>query len=125
MSYESKLARQSGKLLNPAKLCLFLSVGLHLLVLQFGLPSLNLDGDSSIREVSVIELSPEQQSRLPNVSPQLNTPNIPGFNNNLPPVDNSKPASPFAIPRSLIPGIGNPNNLPPVPIPPPPDFDLP
>ncbi|MGL5079806.1 MAG: energy transducer TonB, partial [Waterburya sp.] len=117
--------RQSGKLLNPAKLCLFLSVGLHLLVLKFGLPSLNLDDDSSIREVSVIELSPEQQSRLPNVSPQLNNPNIPGFNNNLPPSDNSQPASPFAIPRSLIPGIGNPNNLPPVPIPPPPEFDLP
>jgi outer membrane biosynthesis protein TonB len=125
MSYESKLARQSGKLLNPAKLCLLLSVGLHLLVLKFGLPSLNLDGDSSIREVSVIELSPEQQSRLPNASPQLSDPNIPGFNNNLPPADNSQPASPFAIPRSLIPGIGNPNNLPPVPIPPPPEFDLP
>lgn len=125
MYYESKLARQSGKLLNPAKLCLLLSVGLHLLVLKFGLPSLNLDGDSSIREVSVIELSPEQQSRLPNVSPQLSDPNISGFNNNLPPADNSQPASPFAIPRSLIPGIGNPNNLPPVPIPPPPQFDLP
>jgi outer membrane biosynthesis protein TonB len=125
MSYESKLDRQSGKLLNPAKLCLFLSVALHLLALKFGLPSLNLDDDSGAREVSVIELSPEQQSRLPNVSPQLKDPNIPGFNSNLPPVDNSKPASPFAIPRSLIPGIGNPNNLPPVPIPPPPQFDLP
>jgi hypothetical protein len=125
MSYESKLDRQSGKLLNPAKLCLLLSVALHLIALKFGLPGLNLGDDSSTREVSVIELSPEQQSRLPNVSPQLSNPNIPGFNNNLPPVDNSKPASPFAIPPSLIPGIGNPNNLPPVPIPPPPEFNLP
>ena len=76
MSYESKLARQSGKLLNPAKLCLFLSLGLHLLVLKFGLPNFNSDDDSSTREVSIIELSPEQQSRLPNVSPQLDNQNL-------------------------------------------------
>ena len=124
MSYESQLNYQSGKLINPAKLSLFISVALHLLVLKFGLPTLNFNNDSGQREVSVIELSPEQQSRLPDLYPQIENPNIPNISD-LPPVDNSNPAAPFAIPRSLIPGLGDPANLPPVAIPPPPNFNLP
>lgn len=123
MSYESKLNNQSGKLINPALLCLLLSVALHLLVLKFGLPTIRFNKDSGKREVSIIELNPEQQSRLPNLYPQLDLPNVP--DNNLPTADNSQPAAPFAIPPSLIPGIGDNSNLPPLTIPPPPQFDLP
>ncbi len=121
MSYESKLDRQSGKLINPAKLSLLLSVALHLLVLKFGLPSIDFNNDSGRREVSIIELNPEQQTRLPNVSPQLDTPNVPDLGDL--PFDDSEPAAPFAIPPSLIPGVGNPDNLSPLVIPPPPNFD--
>ncbi|WP_319420134.1 energy transducer TonB [Pleurocapsa sp. FMAR1] len=122
MVYESKLDNQFSKLINPAQLCLIISLALHLLVLKFGLPSLKFNNDSGERKVAVIELSPEQQARLPNLSPELNTPNTPNINN-LPPIDNSEPAAPFAIPRSLFPGLGDPSNLPPVAIPPPPNFD--
>ena len=124
MSYESKLGNQSGKLINPTQLWLLLSVALHLLVLKFGLPTIRFNNDSGKREVSIIELNPEQQSRLPNLYPQLETPNVPDINN-LPAEDNSPPAPPFAIPPSLIPGIGNNSDLAPLIIPPPPNFDLP
>ena len=70
MSYESQLDNQSGKLVNPAKLCMLLSIALHLLVLKFGLPTIRFNNDSGRREVSIIELNPEQQSRLPNLYPQ-------------------------------------------------------
>lgn len=124
MSYESKLDHQSGKLINPAQLSLLLSIVLHLLVLKFGLPTIEFNNDSGTREVSIIELNQEQQSRLPDLYPQLETPDIPDINN-LPPIDNSDPAAPFAIPRSLFPGIGDSAGLPPLDIPPPPNFNFP
>jgi outer membrane biosynthesis protein TonB len=124
MSYESKLNHQSGKLLSPAQLCLLLSVAFHLLVLKYGLPTIEFNNDSGRREVSLIELNPEQQSRLPDLSPQLDALDIPEVDN-LPSIDDSEPAAPFAIPPSLIPGIGDNANLPPLTIPPPPQFDLP
>ena len=123
MSYESKFERKSGKFITPAQLCLLASVALHLLVLRFGIPTIKFNNESGRREVSIIELNPEQRDRLPNLSPQLNTPDTPVPDiNDLPPVDTSEPAAPFAIPKDLIPGIGNPIDLPPVVIPPPPDF---
>ena len=121
MSYESKLDRQSAKFFNPAQLCLLVSVALHLLVLRYGLPTIRFNNDSGRREVSVIELNPEQQSRLPNLSPQLDGLNVPEVNQSS--VDNNAPAAPFAIPPSLIPGIGDFSSLPPLVIPPPPNFD--
>ncbi|HEY9770764.1 MAG TPA: hypothetical protein V6C71_20120 [Coleofasciculaceae cyanobacterium] len=123
MSYQSKLDHQSSKLVNPAQLCLLLSIALHLLVLKFGLPTIKFNNDSGKREVSVIELNREQQSRLPDLSPQLNDP-ARSDPNNLPGANSSDPAAPFAIPPNLIPGIGNSNNLPPLTIPPPPIFDF-
>ena len=123
MSYESKLDRKSGKFITPAQLCLLASVALHLLVLRFGIPTIKFNDESGRREVSIIELNPEQQDRLPNLSPQLNTPDTPVPDiSDLPPVDTSEPAAPFAIPKDLIPGIGNNSDLPPIVIPPPPDF---
>ena len=123
MSYQSKLDHQSSKLVNPAQLCLLLSIALHLLVLKFGLPTIKFNNDSGTREVSIIELNPEQQSRLPDLYPQLNDPAV-SDPNNLPGANSSDPAAPFAIPPNLIPGIGNSNNLPPLTIPPPPIFDF-
>ena len=124
MSYESKLDNHSGKFISPTQLCLLLSVGIHLLILKFGLPTIRFNNDSGRREVSIIELNPEQQSRLPDLYPQLDTPDIPNISN-LPEPDNSIPAAPFAIPPSLIPGIGDSSNLPALTIPPPPEFNLP
>ena len=124
MSYESKLDNHSGKFISPTQLCLLLSVALHLLVLRFGLPTIRSNNDSGRREVSIIELNPEQQSRLPDLSPQLDTPDIPNISN-LPEPDSSEPVAPFAIPPSLIPGVGDNSNLPALTIPPPPEFDLP
>ena len=123
MSYESKLNNHSGKFISPTQLCLLLSVALHLLVLRFGLPTIRSNNDSERREVSIIELNPEQQSRLPDLS-QLDTPDIPNAAN-LPEPDSSVPVAPFAIPPSLIPGIGDNSDLPALTIPPPPEFDLP
>lgn len=123
MSYESKLDSKSGKFINPAQLCLLLSISLHLIVLKFGIPTIRFNNDSGRREVSIIELNPEQQARLPDLYPQLNTPDVPVPDiDDLPPIDTGEPAAPFAIPRDLIPGIGNPGELPPIIIPPPPDF---
>ena len=124
MSYESKLDERSGILISPGQFCLLLSVALHLLVLRFGLPTIKFNNDSGRREVSTIELNPEQQARLPDLYPQLETPEVPDPSN-LPEPDLSEPAAPFAIPPSLIPGIGDSANLPPLTIPPPPQFDIP
>ena len=121
MSYESNLDRKSGKFITPAQLCLLASVALHLLVLKFGIPTIKFNNESGRREVSIIELNPEQQARLPNLSPQLNTPDVPVPDINNLPLD-GEPAAPFAIPRDLIPGIGNQSDLSPLVIPPPPDF---
>ncbi len=124
MSYESKLDNQSGKLVNPTQLCLLLSVVVHLLVLRFGLPTIRFNNNSGKREVSIIELNAEQQSRLPDLYPQLDTPNVPNLDS-LPDGEFGTPAPPFAIPPNLIPGITDPANLPPLIIPPPPQFNIP
>ena len=124
MSYESKLDNHSGKFISPTQLCLLLSVAIHLLVLRFGLPTIRFNNDSGRREVSIIELNPEQQSRLPDLYPQLDTSDIPNAAN-LPEPNSSFPVAPFAIPPSLIPGIGDNSNLPALTIPPPPEFNLP
>ena len=126
MSYESKLDNQSSKLINPAQLCLLLSVALHLLVLKFGLPTIRFNDDGGRREVSVIELNPEQQSRLPDRYSTPDTPDVP--NVDLPQTDLNDlndPVAPFAIPPNLLPEQVDPADLPPLIIPPPPNFNIP
>jgi outer membrane biosynthesis protein TonB len=110
MSYESKLDHQSDKLINPTQLCLLLSVALHLLLLKFGLPTLEFNNDDGKREVSIIELNAEQQSRLPDLEPQLETSDLAELAKNIPP--------------NLLPGNTDPANLPPLIIPPPPQFNF-
>jgi outer membrane biosynthesis protein TonB len=109
MSYESQLDNQSGKLINPTKLCLLLSVILHLLALKFGLPTFKFNNDDSKREVAIIELDAEQQARLPDLEPQLNLQDLA----NAP------------LPPNLLPGVADPSSLPPLIVPPPPSFDFP
>lgn len=120
MSYESELNNQPSKFIKPTQLAFILSIILHLLVYRFGLPTLNFKNDSGRRQVAVIELDSSQQSRLPNLYPELDIPQVP----NIPP-DDSLPAPPFALPPGLTPGINGIPNLPPVVIPPPPNFDIP
>ena len=122
MTYDSRFNHQPEKLINPAFLCLVLSIIVHVVALKFGLPNFKSEKEVGRRKVAVIELSPEQQSRLPKLSPQLQTPDVPS---DLPPIDNSEAAPSFAIPRSLIPGIGDPSQLPAINIPPPPNFNFP
>ncbi|NJO94695.1 MAG: hypothetical protein HC775_02130 [Hyellaceae cyanobacterium CSU_1_1] len=114
MSYESQLDHESGKLINPTQLCLLLSVVVHLLVLKFGLPTFKFNDDDGKREVSIIELNSEQQARLPDLEPQLKTPDLASLTNpaNLPP-------------NLLLPGNADPANLPPLIIPPPPQSNFP
>ncbi len=113
MSYESQLDHESGKLISPTQLCLLLSVVVHLLVLKFGLPTLKFNNDDGKREVSIIELNSEQQARLPDLEPQLKTPDLASLTN------------PANLPPNLLPGNADPANLPPLIIPPPPQSNFP
>ena len=126
MSYESKLDNQSSKLINPAQLSLLLSVVFHLLVLRFGLPTIRFDDDGGRREVSVIELNPEQQSRLPDryappEVPDVAVPDLPQTDLS----DLDEPVAPFAIPPNFLPEQVDPADLPPLIIPPPPNSNIP
>ncbi|MFM2311545.1 MAG: hypothetical protein RLZZ04_821 [Cyanobacteriota bacterium] len=109
MSYESQLDNQSGKLIKPTQLCLLLSVILHLLALKFGLPTFKFNNEDSKREVAIIELDAEQQARLPDLEPQLNLQDLA----NAP------------LPPNLLPGVADPSSLPPLIVPPPPQFNFP
>jgi hypothetical protein len=112
MSYESQLDHQSSRIISPTQLCLLLSIALHLLALKFGLPTFKFNDDDGKREVSIVELNPEQQARLPDLKSELPEPKLPDFND---------PA--FKIPPNLLPGNTDPANLPPLIIPPPPQFN--
>jgi outer membrane biosynthesis protein TonB len=118
MSYESRFSDRTNPFLQPTKIALVISLGLHLLIYKFGLPNFGLNFDNGLkREVSIIELSPEQQARLPDLEPQVDIPELPNT-----PLDSSAP--PFALPPSINPSFGNFPNLPPIDLPPPPDFDI-
>jgi hypothetical protein len=118
MSYESRLKDRSNSFLQPTQIAFIVSVLLHFLIYKFGLPSFGLHFNNSVnREVSIIELTPEQQSRLPDLEPQVDIPELPNT-----PLDSS--TQPFALPPSINPAFGNFPNLPPIDLPPPPNFDI-
>ena len=116
MSSKSNINNPSNKLISPTQIAIFASLAIHLLLLKYGFPRLVLeeDKDLTIREtVPTIELTPQEQSRLPNLTPELNIPEL-----------NQTPLSEDISPFALSPSIpNNPNlfsDLPPVPLPPPP-----
>ena len=104
------------------QIAIFLSLAIHLLLLKYGFPRFIIeeDRDITIREtVPTIELTPEEQSRLPDLNPELNIPEL-----------NQTPLSQDLSPFALSPSIpNNPNlfpDLPPVPLPsPPPSLAVP
>jgi TonB family protein len=118
MSYNSKVNNRASLLIQPTQIAIIISVALHLLLLKYGLPKLSLAQKNSTEDFAVplVELSPQEQTRLPDLSPE--------------PTWNNLPLPPGVRPFALSPSIPtNPNifpNLPPVPLPPPPqNFNLP
>ena len=111
MPYELKTDKLSHKFLNASQIAILLSLGLHLLVYKYGFPTLLIKEEPRNRDntVSTIALNPLEQTRLPNLEPQLN---IPTFNNT--PLDEAAP--PFALP--LPPNFDPSASLPPIPVPP-------
>ena len=110
--------QSSNKLLNGTQIAFAISIMLHLLIYKYGFPQLKFHNKKTFVEstVATIELSPFEASRLPNLESQWE---IPDFNNSS--LDGI--ASPFAFPSYITPG--DLSNLPPVPIPFPPNFNLP
>ena len=110
MPYELE-EQSSRKFLNGTQIAILLSLGLHLLAYKYGFPVLLFQRQSSNPEsvVSTIELTPVEQSRLPNLESQWNIPNF-----NTTSLDEAAP--PFALP--LPPNFSRNGNLPPIPIPP-------
>jgi TonB family protein len=119
------------KLIQPTNIAIAASVLIHGAFLYFGIPYINSelpeenDNPDLTRNVPIIELTPEEQTRLPNLEQEL--PEIPIFNSapdlpstqGLPPLPPLPPA--FAPGASLQP-IFTPfsSNLPSIPLPPPP-----
>ncbi|MBE9169682.1 TonB family protein [Pleurocapsales cyanobacterium LEGE 06147] len=118
MSYDSKLNNRASLLIQPTQIAIIISLALHLLLFKYGLPKLSLENKNSTEDFAVplVELSPLEQTRLPDLSPE--------------PTWNNMPLPEGVQPFALSPSIPtNPNlfpNLPPVPLPPPPqNFELP
>jgi TonB family protein len=120
------------KLIQPTNIAIAASVLIHCAFLYFGIPYINSelpeenDDPDLTRNVPIIELTPEEQTRLPNLSEQL--PEIPVFNQapdlsqiqGLPSLPPLPPLPPIASSSSWQP-IFTP--LPPnasIPLPPPP-----
>jgi TonB family protein len=118
MSYDSKLNNRSSLPIEPTQIAIVISVVLHLLLFRYGLPKLSLAQKNAVENppVPLVELSPLEQTRLPNLSPQTSWNNLP-----LP-----EGVRPFALSPSIPTDPNLLPNLPPVPLPPPPQyFDLP
>ena len=117
MSYKTNINNRSNKLITPTQISIFISIVIHVLLLRYGFTQLAIERDNQINikeTVPTIELTPEEQSRLPNLTPELNIPEL-----NKTPLDEN--IAPFALSPSIP---QNPNlfpDLPSVPLPPPPN----
>lgn len=116
MFSKSNINNSSSKLIRPTQIAIVISLGIHVLLLKYGFPQFAIEEDKKItikETVPTIELTPQEQSRLPNLSPQLNIPEL-----------NKTPLGENIAPFALSPSIPqNPNlfsDLPSVPLPPPP-----
>ena len=116
MSSKSHTNNLANRLVKPTQIAIVMSVAIHLFVVKYGFPKLVINEDNNVRikeTVPTIELTPEEQARLPNLTPEVNIPEL----NQTPLAEN---ISPFALSPSIP---NNPNlfpDLPPVPLPPPP-----
>lgn len=123
-SLDSKQQSISKKIFNADSFSIFTSIGLHLLILGVLLPSLwQFSSDSKPTEqqrtVGVIDLSPIEQSRLPNLSPTPEVPSVPSVPN-IPSLDSSaipdlSSLNPVNPPLSSIPSLPSLPSLPPLP----------
>lgn len=113
----------AAKLVQPANIAIFASVGIHAVLLGVVLPNLHnsKQENSTRRTVPLIELSPLEQTRLPDFSPPL--PETPPFPNT--PLDSG--INPSFLPPPSTPNYPNDSSitsfypdLPSVPLPPPP-----
>ncbi len=124
------------QIFTPANIAIFTSVGLHAFILGLVLPNFYWNDPTPPQEenrenVGVIELTPAEQSRLPNTSPVPNlmdsfpgalaNPALPGFDTSLPPLpggDYNYSSLPningIPLPPSLPNLPGYPSNLPPL-----------
>ncbi len=115
MSSKSPINSFSNPIIRPTNIAIFISLVVHLVLLIYAFPRLVIQEKkkTNIREnVATIQLTPEEQSRLPNLTPELDIPEL----NPTPFSDN--------LPFALSPSIPtNPNlftDLPPINLPPPP-----
>lgn len=119
-----------SQVFTPANAAIFTSVGLHAFILGLILPSFHWTDPPAPKEqsreiVGLIELSPAEQSRLPNPSSLTNNfaalpnPAVPGASPGLPPLSSSDYNYNYNIPGlNAVPALPNlpsyPANLPPL-----------
>ena len=89
MSSKSSINSFSNPIIRPTNIAIFISLVVHLVLLIYAFPRLVIQEKkkTNIREnVATIELTPEEQSRLPNLTPELDIPelNPTPFSDNLP-----------------------------------------
>ena len=121
MPSKSNINNSPNKLIRPTQIAIFISLAIHLFLLKYGFPNLAIEDKKNIniREtVPTIELTPQEQSRLPNLTPELNIPEL-----NQTPLADTPP--PFALSPSIPQNPNFFNDLPPVALPPPPSLAVP
>ncbi|NEO98355.1 MAG: TonB family protein [Symploca sp. SIO2E9] len=115
MSYTSFIQSIPGKLNQPLSIAVMASVGIHALLGVTLPPMWSSEKPQKQRNVELLELTPSQQSRLPELS---TLPLIPNQNNSLSPFPSIKPSPiPYSIYQNSqldkypIPSLANPYRL--------------